>query len=169
MLFRSLLPFALLLVFADVSAGTNTLSPSDGRAPDFVLSDIDGAQVRLDDFRGKVLVVNFWAVWCKPCREEMPSLDRGSRWLERFNGSIITINMGDSPEMIRRFLEKNPVDLPILLDADAEISTNWGVTGLPTTFVVDPEGRIAYRAMGPREWDDPALLVPIRAVGLKRH
>ena len=169
MLVRFLLFFALLLVFTAVSAGTNTLSPSDGIAPDFLLPDIDGAQVRLDDFRGKVLVVNFWAVWCKPCREEMPSLERGSRWLERFDGRIITINMGDSPEMIRRFLEKNPVNLPILLDADAEISANWGVTGLPTTFVVDPEGRIAYRAMGPREWDDPALLVPIRALGLDRR
>lgn len=125
MLVRPLLSFALLLVFAAGSAGTNTLSPSDGRAPVFLLPDIDGVQVRLDDFRGKVLVVNFWAVWCKPCREEMPSLERGSRWLERFDGRIITINMGDSPEMIRRFLEKNPVDLPILLDADAETSTNW--------------------------------------------
>ena len=167
MLVRSLLCFALLLAFAAVSAGTNTLSPSDGRAPNFLLPDIDGTQVRLEDFRGKVLVVNFWAVWCKPCREEMPSLERGSRWLERFNGRVITINMGDSPEMIRRFLEKNPVDLPILLDADAETSTNWGVTVLPMTFVVDPEGRLAYRVIGPREWDDPALLVPIRALGFE--
>ncbi len=169
MLVRPLLSFTLLLVFAAGSAGANTLSPSGGRAPDFRLPDIDGAQVRLDDFRGKVLVVNFWAVWCKPCREEMPSLERGSRWLERFGGRIITINMGDSPEMIRRFLEKNPVDLPILLDADAETSTNWGVTGLPTTFVVDPEGRFAYRVMGPRDWDDPALLIPIRALGLEKR
>ncbi len=169
MLVRSLLCFGLLLVFAAVSAGTNTLSPSDGEAPDFLLPEIGGTQVRLEDFRGKVLVVNFWAVWCKPCREEMPSLERGSRWLERFDGRVITINMGDSPEMIRRFLEKNPVNLPILLDADAETSTNWGVTGLPMTFVVDPEGRLAYRVMGPREWDDPALLVPIRSLGLEKR
>ena len=169
MLIRALLSFALSLVITAVGADTNTLSPSDGRAPGFLLSDIDGSEVRMEDFQGKVLVVNFWAVWCKPCREEMPSLERGGRWLERFGGRVITINMGDRPEMIARFLEKTPVDLPILLDTDAETSTNWGVTGLPTTFVVDPEGSFAYRVMGPREWDDPALLVPIRALGLKRR
>ena len=169
MLIRALLSFALSLVITAVGADTNTLSPADGDAPPFHLPDVEGSQIHLEDFRGKVLVVNFWAVWCKPCREEMPSLERGSRWLEQFDGRVITINMGDRPEMIARFLEKTPVDLPILLDADAETSTNWGVTGLPTTFVVDPEGSFAYRVVGPRDWSDPALLVPIRALGLKKR
>ena len=169
MLIRALLSFALSLVITAVAADTNTLSPTDGNAPPFHLPDVKGPRIHLEDFRGKVLVVNFWAVWCKPCREEMPSLERGSRWLEQFDGRVITINMGDRPEMIARFLEKTPVDLPILLDADAETSTNWGVTGLPTTFVVDPEGSFAYRVVGPRDWSDPALLVPIRALGLKKR
>ena len=169
MLIRALLSFALSLLITAVAAETNTLSPADGKAPPFHLPDVEGSQFHLEDFRGKVLVVNFWAVWCKPCREEMPSLEKGSRWLEQFGGRVITINMGDRPEMIARFLEKIPVDLPILLDTDAETSTNWGVTGLPTTFVVDPEGSFAYRVVGPRDWSDPALLVPIRALGLKRR
>lgn len=169
MLIRALLSFALSLAITAVGADTNTLSPADGKAPPFHLPDIRGSQVHLEDFRGKALVINFWAVWCKPCREEMPSLERGSRWLEQFGGEVITINMGDRPEMIARFLEKTPVELPILLDTDADTSTNWGVTGLPTTFVVDPKGNFAYRVVGPREWDDPALLVPIRALVLEKR
>ncbi|MCP3871516.1 MAG: TlpA family protein disulfide reductase [Gammaproteobacteria bacterium] len=163
--------FALSLLCSSSTlavAGGFTLSPLEGEAPGFELLDIDGNTVRLSDFRGQALVVNFWATWCLPCRQELPSMERGSRWLEKQGGRFVTINMGEKPEAIQRFLKRSPIDLPMLLDPDIEISTQWGVTGLPATFVVDPEGRFAFKVLGPREWDDPALLVPIRALTLKK-
>ena len=157
----------LLLLFSGGTLAAGTLTPVDDRppAPDFTLDDMAGNPVRLADFRGQVLVVNFWATWCPPCRKEMPSIEKGARWLARFNGRFIAINMGEKPAAIRRYLKDQPLDLQILLDPDARTAGDWGVEGLPVTFVVDPEGRIAYKALGAREWDDPTLLVPIRAVG----
>jgi len=158
----------LLLLFSGSSLAASTLTPLYDRppAPDFNLADMDGNPVSLGDFRGQVLVINFWATWCPPCRKEMASIEKGAKWLARFNGHFITINMGEKPAAIQRYLKKQPVDLPILLDPDGKTAADWGVQGLPVTYVVDPEGRIAYKAIGAREWDDPKLLVPIRSLGL---
>ncbi len=167
---RRLLLLAVLLLAGAPVLAAGTLTPLYDRppAPDFTLRDLDGKTVRLADFRGQVLVVNFWATWCPPCRKEMPSIERGARWLERFGGRFIAINMGEKPEAVRRYLEKQPLELRILLDPGGVTAGDWGVQGLPVTFVVDPQGRIAYKAMGTREWDDPLLLVPIRALGAER-
>ena len=164
---RSLFLCAALLLGSGPALAATTLTPVYDRppAPDFTLTDLDGNQVTLKQFRGQVLVVNFWATWCPPCRKEMPALERGARWLERFNGRVVTINMGEKPEAVRRYLKQQPLQLQILLDPGGRTAGEWGVQGLPVTFVVDPEGRIAYKAIGAREWDDPLLLVPIRALG----
>lgn len=157
----------LLLLSGRPALAAQTLVPMEQRpkAPEFTLSDTQGNRVNLSDFQGKPLVVNFWASWCPPCRREMPSIERGAKWLARFGARFITINMGERPEAVQRFLESSGFSLPVLLDQDIEVSTSWGVEGLPVTYVVDPQGRFAYKAVGPREWDDPVLLVPIRALG----
>ncbi len=121
----------------------------------------------LSDFHGKVLVINFWATNCAPCREEMPSLERAAKWLGRFNSRLISINVGEKRELVEEYLKTAPVSFPVLLDPDTSTAKEWGVYGYPATFVIDPEGRIAYRAMSRREWDDPMLLVPIRALGMR--
>ena len=156
----------LLLQGAPLFAG-QTLTPFQQRptAPGFTLTDSQGKQVSLEEFQGRPLVINFWASWCPPCRREMPSIERGAKWLARFDARFITINMGERPEAVTGYLEESGFSLPVLLDRDIEVSTRWGVSGLPVTFVIDPLGRLAYVAEGPREWDDPALLVPVRALG----
>ena len=155
----------LLLIVTGVPA-VQRLVPLDPKpqAPDFTLSDSQGNSVSLSDFQGAPLVVNFWASWCPPCRREMPSMERGAEWLRGFGARFITVNMGEDPDAVRRFLEKQGFSLPVLLDQDGTVASNWGVNGLPVTFVLDPAGRIAYQALGPREWDDPVLLVPVRAL-----
>ena len=137
-------------------------------APDFTLMDVSGKPVSLVDFRGRVLVINFWATWCPSCRQEMPSLERAAAWLKQYDAELIAINVGEKAKQVKRYLAEEPVDFPILLDRDMKVATDWDAMRLPVTYVVDPEGRIVYRALGSREWDAPELLVPIRGLGLPR-
>ncbi len=165
---RKTLFFLLLLVTMPLQAiqpGKGlTEVPGHPQAPDFTLQDIDGNIHRLADYRGKALIVNFWATWCPPCRAEMPSMERAWK-KERSNGIVIlAINVGEDEDTIFQFTADYPVTFPLLMDQDSEVVGPWGVRGLPTTYVVDPAGRIVYRAIGGREWDDPELLDKVRAL-----
>ncbi len=134
------------------------------QAPDFVLNDLDGNQHRLSDYRGQVVIINFWATWCPPCREEMPSMQRAWEQLEKEGVLMLGIDVGEDEDTIFQFTANYPVEFPLLMDSDSSVINQWLVRGLPTTFVVDPKGRIVYRAIGGREWDDPALLSLVRAL-----
>jgi len=157
------LTLALLLLSANLHAAS-LLSAVAGRpeAPDFSLTDLNGQSHRLSDYRGKVVVVNFWATWCPPCREEMPSLDRAAQRLARDGILVLGVASGESLEKVAAFQGRFPVGFPLLPDASGKVMRGWPGVGLPNTFVVDRRGRIAYAAGGRREWDDPQLLAPIR-------
>ena len=133
-------------------------------APDFALPDMDGKVHRLSDYRGQVVIVNFWATWCPPCRREMPSMQRA--WLKIRDQGImmLAVNVGETEDTVFEFSGEYPMDFPVLFDRDSAVSDAWPMRALPTTFVIDPQGRIAYRAVGGREWDDERLLRPIRAL-----
>ena len=133
-------------------------------APDFSLQDIDGAMHRLSDYRGKVVIVNFWATWCPPCREEMPSMQRAWERLRDDNIVILAIDIGEDEDTIFTFTADYPVEFPLLMDRDSSVIAQWPVRGLPTSFVVDPEGHIVYRAIGSRDWEHPALLETLRGL-----
>ncbi|QEP41708.1 TlpA family protein disulfide reductase [Ectothiorhodospiraceae bacterium BW-2] len=133
------------------------------QAPAFSLQDINGDTHQLSDYAGKPVIVNFWATWCPPCREEMPSMQRA--W-QQIQGSVamLAINVGETEDKVFPFLGSYPVDFPILFDTDSAVLKAWPVMGLPTTFVLDPQGRIVYRAIGGREWDDADILQKIKAL-----
>jgi peroxiredoxin len=133
-----------------------TAIPGKVVAPDFELIDTDGNTHRLSDYRGKTVIINFWTTWCPPCREEIPSMNRAYEVLADENVEILAINMVTADY---------PADFPLLLDREGAVIAEWPVKGLPTTYVVAPDGSIAYRAIGGREWDDPAFLEQIRALG----
>jgi peroxiredoxin len=133
-------------------------------APEFALADIDGVIHRLSDYRGQVVIVNFWATWCPPCREEMPSMQRAWEQIQDEAMVILAIDVGEDADTIFTFTADYPVEFPLLLDLDSRVIQEWPVRGLPTTFIVDPQGRIAYRAIGTRDWEDPALLETLRAL-----
>ena len=133
-------------------------------APDFELPDIDGNSFRLSAHAGRTVIVNFWATWCPPCREEMPSMQRAWERMREHGVLMIGINVGEDEDTIFQFTADYPVDFPLLMDRDSAVTGQWPIRGLPTTFVVDPDGRLVYRAIGSREWDDPALLALIRAL-----
>jgi peroxiredoxin len=142
-----------------------TAIPGKIAAPDFELIDTDGNTHRLSDYRGKTVIINFWATWCPPCREEIPSMNRAYEVLADENVEILAINMGEDEDTIFIFTADYPADFPLLLDQDGAVIAEWPVKGLPTTYVVAPDGSIAYRAIGGREWDDPVFLEQIRALG----
>lgn len=138
--------------------------PDQPKAPDFVLNDPEGNEVRLADFLGMPLIVNFWATWCPPCRAEMPSMERAWQVLRQDGIELIAINVGEDADTVSRFLSEVPVGFPMPLDTDSKVVQSWPVRGLPTTYVVDPEGRLVYRAVGEREWDAPELMDLVRAL-----
>jgi peroxiredoxin len=130
-------------------------------APQFVLPDINGKLYALSDYRGKVVVINFWASWCPPCVAEMPALQRAADELAKHGIPLLGIGAGESRNTVAKFLEKIPLRFPLLLDTKSEVMQSWAVPSLPTTIVVDPKGRITLLAMGEREWDSTAILQQI--------
>ncbi len=158
-----LLLAALLLPLCAFAAGKQTLTPVPELPPaaDFTLQDMDGKTWRLSELRGRPVIVNFWATWCPPCREEMPSMQRAWEQLRTEGVMMLAVNVGESADTVFQFTANYPVDFPLLLDLDSAVLGQWPVRGLPATFVVDTQGRIAYRAIGGREWDDPRLLAPV--------
>ncbi len=167
---RTLLPILVMhlamLGAAPAGGSLQTLSEMPDRppAPAFSLQDIDGARHRLEDYRGQVVIVNFWATWCPPCREEMPSMQRAWEQIRTQGIIMLAVNIGEDEDTIAQFTANYPVDFPLLLDRDSAVVQSWPVLGLPTTFVVDPEGRLAYRAIGGRHWDDLKLLARVQAL-----
>ncbi len=136
------------------------------QAPDFLLADMDGNKRRLSELRGKVVLVNFWATWCPPCRREMPSIERLSHALKGAAFEILAVNVAENLDTVFSFtgtLEPIPT-FPIVFDTDSKVLKTWPVMGLPTTFILNKQGRIIYRAVGGREFDDPALQAQIRGL-----
>jgi peroxiredoxin len=138
--------------------------PDLAPAPQFDLETPDGERIRLSDYRGKPVIVNFWATWCPPCRAEMPSFQRAWDQVKGEGISVIAINVGEDADTIRQFTERVAVSFPLPMDQESRVVQAWPVRGLPTTFVVDPLGRLAFVATGEREWDDAALLDEVRAL-----
>ncbi len=166
---KLLLTVTLCLALAAAIAASQSrqaLTPLADRppAPEFDLRDMDGTLHRMSDYRGRVVIVNFWATWCPPCREEMPSMQRAYEQLRQEGIQMLAINIGEDEDTIFAFTADYPVEFPLLLDLDSATIQSWPVKGLPTTFVVDAQGRLAYRAIGGREWDDPDLLATVRAL-----
>ncbi len=121
----------------------------------FVLRTLDGQVVDSTSLAGKVVLLNFWATWCGPCKEEMPSLDRLRRRLDPRHFAVLTVTADRQHDSIRTFLTGLGVSLPVLFDEDQEVSRSFMVRGLPTTVLIGPDGRLAGRAVGPRAWDSP--------------
>jgi peroxiredoxin len=161
---KTLHVFLILAVTAlyTLSAQAGELKPYKGKQlPDFELSDLKGGKHRLSDYKGKVVLVNFWATWCPPCVKEMPSMQRLKDKYQGKDFQILAVNMGEDPTTITIFLEKMNVDFPILLDRDGAILKQWKIFAFPTTFLVGKDGNIAYGLFGGLEWDSPKAMAVV--------
>ena len=159
---RILAVLALLAIAPSVRAQRAGMSPVSAvpPAPTLVLPDLDGKPVDLTRYRGKVVLVNFWATWCPPCRKEFPSLGRVRKLFRPTDFEVLAVNVGEDPDTVFSFA--GATDFPVLFDRDSQAMERWPVRGLPTTLVVDRQGRLALRAVGGREFDDPAIVGQIR-------
>ena len=123
-------------------------------APDFTLLGLDGRKVSLQDYRGKVVFLHFWATWCKPCIEEFPTIERIHKEYKDKGLVILAISIDKGGrEPVKSFVDKTGVSFPILLATDGNIKGAYWTWGTPTSFLIDRNGKIIGRALGPRKWD----------------
>ncbi|MBT8133571.1 MAG: TlpA family protein disulfide reductase [Gammaproteobacteria bacterium] len=143
-----------------VSSIAESLQPYPGNtlAHSIELTDTDDAGHRLHDYRGKVVVLNFWATWCPPCVEEIPSLGRLQRAFSNDDLVVLSIDIGESREDVESFLQKIPADFPVLLDPDGSTVKQWKIIAFPTTFIIDRKGIIKLAYFGGLEWDKPDVI-----------
>jgi thiol-disulfide isomerase/thioredoxin len=148
----------LALVLATAPALAQPLKPwSGGATPALELSDLQGIKHKLADYRGKVVLVNFWATWCVPCRDEMPSIERLRASLEGRRFAVLAVNLAEPESRIRQFLDVVPVRFPVLLDRDTQTTRAWQAKVLPATYIVGPDGAIRYRHVGELDWSKPEV------------
>lgn len=133
-------------------------------AMDFELPALDGRSVQLADLKGKGVVVNFWATWCGPCKEEMPAFERLRQQLNPDRFVLLTITTDLQREGIRQFLTNLNVQLPVLFDEQQDVSQAYLVRALPTTVLIDRQGMLIGRAVGPRDWDAPSAVHALQSL-----
>jgi peroxiredoxin len=140
------------------------------RAADFALDDIDGRTWRLSALGRKVVVVNFWATWCPPCRRELPSLQVLHRESAAQGVAVLGINAGETWDQIAAFTSdfKPAITFPLLIDKSGSVMRDWQVKALPTTYVVNRAGRIVLRALGGRDFSRRDALADIAALAKER-
>jgi len=144
------------------TAQARELKPYTGGAtPPLALQDIDGKPRDLRDFRGQVVLVNFWATWCPPCRAEMPSMQRLREKMAGRSFAIVTVDMGETPQEVSAFLKEIGLDFTVLMDRDGKALKQWKVFAFPTSFLVDAEGSIRYAVFGTTEWDEAEAVAKV--------
>lgn len=159
LVFFLLVFFAVPTLYADAShlpPGIRALPATP--APALSLQDQDGRAYTLKDSRGRWVFVHFWASWCGPCRKEMPTIQRLSSQMKGQAMDLRLVNTAEDEDTVFSFLGVAAPDLSTLMDHDGQVTQRWQPRGLPSTYLVDPEGFIRYQALGGRAWDQPAYL-----------
>ncbi|HTW74753.1 MAG TPA: TlpA disulfide reductase family protein [Steroidobacteraceae bacterium] len=133
-------------------------------APNFVLNSSSGKPVSLSDLKGQVVLINFWASWCGPCRQEMPILDQLYRSYQAAGFTLLGVNVEPNAADADKFLKDTPVSFPILFDPKSTVSNLYQVSGMPSTIIVDRDGRIRYVHHGYKPGDEGEYLNQIRAL-----
>ncbi|BCG48593.1 Thiol:disulfide oxidoreductase related to ResA [Citrifermentans bremense] len=154
--------WVLLLVIAVAVSGCSKKevpAQEGAAAPDFTLQDLSGKQVQLSSLKGKVVLVNFWATWCPPCREEIPSMVKLNQVMQGKNFQMLAISVDEGgKQAVQEFFRQNGVSLPALFDTDGSVSRRYGTTGVPETFIVDGKGIIRKKVIGGVDWSAPEVL-----------
>ncbi len=151
----------LVIVFVFISCGrqvtpaeTGTRAAVGAAAPDFVLKSVDGKDVRLSDYKGRVVLLNFWATWCPPCRSEMPSIESLSRKMNGYDFVILAVSIdGFETSQLKNIISPNHYSFTILHDPEQKVADTYLITGIPTTYIIDKDGVIIDKSVGAEYWD----------------
>jgi thiol-disulfide isomerase/thioredoxin len=156
----------LLMLLHLSCAAAGQLEPYRGftRTPALSLEDLGHKVHALQDYRGRVVLVNFWASWCSPCVMEMPSLQRLQEAMAGKPFTLLAVNVEESPGTVWKFAARVQIHFPLLLDREGQTAYDWGIDIYPTSFLVDPQGLVQYVAYGPRNWDDPDTIQAIEGL-----
>lgn len=128
-------------------------------APDFALPDLDGKTVTLADYKGKVVLLNIWATWCPPCVEEMPSMEKLYQELKDKDFAILAVSIDVSgAKAVIPFMEKHKLSFSVLTDTEGAIKSLYQTTGVPESFIIDKQGIIVEKVIGPRDWAAPSTI-----------
>ena len=146
--------FCFSTVYAEIKTPKGIIKLDGRPAPALVLSDLDEEKFDLSQHKGKWVFVHFWATWCGPCRKEMPTINEIYPTFKDSNLKIVLINTAESEDLIFGFLGIAAPDMVPLLDKDGLVTERWKPRGLPSTYFVDPKGKLRYLALGGRPWNE---------------
>ena len=125
---------------------------------DFELEDLNGAKSKLSDLKGRVVLLNFWATWCPPCREEMPSMQKLHEALSDDGLVVLAVNLREDKKTVQRFMKDNDLSFPVWLDATGYVGSVYGARSIPTTYIIDRKGFVLGGMIGGRDWSSPDVL-----------
>lgn len=154
---------ALVVIFVHPSYRNGSPSLHGQTAKNFSLT-IDSKPAQLSDLRGKVVLLNFWASWCQPCVDEAASLDALQKKIAPLGGTVLGVSVDDDPAAYQKFLQTYNVDFPTYRDPSKEISLSYGTTMYPETYIIDRDGKIDSKIIGPQDWTSPAMMAYLDSV-----
>lgn len=162
---RSWVTHALLLaasVFAGAAFAANELKPFSGTAADFAAQDLEGSAVHFAAFRGKVVLLNFWATWCPPCISELPSLNAMAAELKGNGVVVLGVSVDKDQAAYQRFLKKVKLNFETSRDPKADISSEYGTFKYPETYVINTDGKVLEKFIADQDWMSPAIVARLR-------
>jgi peroxiredoxin len=157
----SLYAAGLAMFLASMAA---TADIGEGAAPDFTLKSASGENLRLSELRGEVVMINFWASWCAPCRQEMPLLDELYNQYSPMGFTILGVNVEEDSTKARQMLEESPVTFPVVFDSKSAVSKLYNVVAMPSTVLVDRDGKVRYLHRGYKPGYEDAYQQQVRAL-----
>ncbi|MBC8211483.1 MAG: TlpA family protein disulfide reductase [Gammaproteobacteria bacterium] len=159
----------LLVISVPALADSELLKPYTGNLnpPELTLDDLQGKPHSLTDYKGNIVLVQFWATYCTPCRKEMPSMNRLIKKMADKPFKIIAVDMAESQDTVQQFLQQVPVDFAVLLDRDGSSIGAWKVFAAPANFILDKQGNIIYTLYGAIEWDSDEMVEKLSALTLQ--
>lgn len=152
-----------VVVYTMMPASAAELKPYEGVTPALKLNSLQGSAVDLEQFKGKLVMVQFWATYCTPCRVEMPSMNRLQTKLGK-NFVILAVDMGEGVDEVQQFVDEVKPEFTILMDEDGSALAEWKVFAAPATFIVDPAGKIQYTMFGATEWDSEEMVDQLKSL-----
>ncbi|NOQ90448.1 MAG: redoxin domain-containing protein [Gammaproteobacteria bacterium] len=167
MIKRLLILAVLFSMSAMLQAANLKLVEGNVAVPALVLKDLQGKTHDLKDYKGQVVLVQYWATYCGPCRQEMPSMNKMMTKMGDVPFKILAVDMGETEAEVKQFVSEVKPDFTILMDEDGKSIGDWKVFAAPSNFIVDPEGNIRYTLFGGVEWDSDELIEKLKSVAKK--